>query len=364
VGALTVASFPPRLHGNPYLARLQAALRRQGVETVAPRPRLSWAIRSRSRLGAVHLHWLELYVHARGALERRYPALAPLLYLVRASRLLSVLLVLRIGGARIVWTVHNLRPHESRFPRLDRLLARAVGALAHGLVVHSHYAHRRLRSEYPWLQRPVWVARHGHYVGAYAEANGDRAGGRRALGLPDDAFVFLVFGQLRPYKRVDDAIRAFRALESGNAHLVVAGAPYSDAVRDELVAAAGADPRVHLRLDYVGDDEVAGLHRVADAAIVAYPEVFSSGALLLALSQGLPVVAPRESSAPEVAEPPALEAFAPGGLTAALARVSDGPEPARRSAALDAAQRQSWDATAARVRDAYLGRRPDIGGRA
>jgi beta-1,4-mannosyltransferase len=367
VGTLTVASFPPRLDDNPYLALLQAALRRQGVETVAPRPRLSWAIRARSRLDAVHLHWLELYVHARGGLERRYPPLAPVLYLFRAVRLLSALLVLRIAGARVVWTVHNLRPHESRFAQLDRLLARAVGGLAHGLVVHSHYAHRRLQREYPWLRRPVWVAPHGHYVGAYASPGGDRGDRRRALGLPEDAFVFLVFGQLRPYKRVNDAIRAFRAMESERAHLVVAGAPHSGAVREELEAAAGEDPRVHLRLEFVGDDEVAGLHRAADAAIVAYPEVFSSGALLLALSQGLPVVAPRESPAPEVAEPPALEAFAPGGLTAALARVADrtgraGPE--SRAAALDAAQRQSWDAAAARVRDAYCGRRPDVGGRA
>jgi beta-1,4-mannosyltransferase len=96
---------------------------------------------------------------------------------------------------------------------------------------------------------------------------------------------------------------------------------------------------------------------------VAYPEVFSSGALLLALSHGLPVVAPRESSAPEVAEPPALEAFEPGDLTAALARVSDATQPSRREAALDAARRQSWDIAAARVRDAYCGRRPDAGGR-
>jgi glycosyltransferase involved in cell wall biosynthesis len=208
------------------------------------------------------------------------------------------------------------------------------------------------------------VAPHGHYVGAYGEANGDRSARRHALGLPDDAFVFLVFGQLRAYKRVGDAIRAFRALESERAHLVVAGSPLSDAVRDDVVAAAGDDPRVHLRLGFVRDDEVAGLHRAADAAIVAYPEVFSSGALLLALSQGLPVVAPRESSAPEVAGPQAVEAFAPGGLTEALARASGDGAPARRDAALAAAERHSWDVTAARVRDAYLGRRPDVGARA
>jgi beta-1,4-mannosyltransferase len=364
MGAVTVASLPPGLDDNPYLALLQTALRRRGVETVAPQARVRWAIRSRSRLDAVHLHWPELYAHARGPVERRHPALAPLMYLFRAVRLLSILAVLRASGARVVWTVHNLRPHESRFPALDRMLARAIAALAHGVVVHSDFARGRLEREYSWPRRPVWVAPHGHYVGAYPALAADRAAARAALGVPDDAFLFLIFGQLRDYKGVDDAIRAFRRLESPRAHLLVAGSPISDAVRRQVLAAADGDPHVHLRLAFVPNDEVPALHAAADGAIVAYPEVFSSGALLLALSHGVPVVAPRDSSAPDVAAPPALEAFEPGRLTEALARMSEDSAPCRRDVALAAARRHSWERAAERVHDAYLGRRPDAGGAA
>jgi beta-1,4-mannosyltransferase len=172
--------------------------------------------------------------------------------------------------------------------------------------------------------------------------------------------VFLVFGQLRAYKRVDEVIRAFRRLESDRVHLLVAGAPHSDAVRRRVVEAAEGDPRVHLQLRFVADADVAALHAAADAAVIAYSEVFSSGALLLALSHGLPVVAPTESSAPEAVEPPGLEPFTPGGLTSALARMCDGPAAPRRDAALAAAQRHSWEAAAARVHDAYRGRDPDV----
>src|SRR5439155_26985851 len=103
---------------------------------------------------------------------------------------------------------------------------------------------------------------------------------------------------------------------------------------------------------------VAQLHQAADAALLAYREVFSSGALLLALGFALPVVAPREGTAPEVADGPALEPFDPGGLRDALAAVRRADPAGRKEAALEAAMRCSWDAIAAETMRIYRGERP------
>jgi glycosyltransferase involved in cell wall biosynthesis len=260
---------------------------------------------------------------------------------------------------RIVWTMHNLRPHETAYPALDRLLTWTVAALSNALVVHSRYAGERLAREYPWLRRPTWIAPHGHYMDEYAGGPDDRDTVRAALAIPDEAFLFLTFGQLRRYKRADAVIRAVRSLEADDVHLLVVGAPLDDAVRQEIVHAADGDPRVHLRLKFVPDADVAPLHAAADAAIVAYPEVFSSGALLLALSLGVPVVAPRESAASEAAQPPALSTFEDGALPAALEAIRAVPRAEASRAARAAAERHSWSITARRVRDAYDARAPD-----
>src|SRR5439155_27091423 len=103
--------------------------------------------------------------------------------------------------------------------------------------------------------------------------------------------------------------RVFRSLPDPDLGLGVAGAAWDDRVRAEIVDAAAGDERGVLRLGFVPDEEVAQLHQAADAALLAYREVFSSGALLLALGFGLPVVAPREGTAPEVADGLALEPF-------------------------------------------------------
>ncbi len=90
--------------------------------------------------------------------------------------------------------------------------------------------------------------------------------------------------------------------------------------------------------------------------ILNHREIFSSGALLLALSQGRPVVAPAGGSTPEIVQSAALVSFDPGGLPEALEEVRRGDQNERRAAALGAAGRWSWDAMADQLISLYLSR--------
>ena len=94
-----------------------------------------------------------------------------------------------------------------------------------------------------------------------------------------------------------------------------------------------------LDLREIPDTEVVGLHRAADAGVLAYRDVFSSGALLLALSCGFPVVVPDEGTAREIAGDDACERFAQGGLAAAMERMRAADAEARSAHAAAVARR-------------------------
>lgn len=343
---LRVAVFPQPAHfNNPYQPLLHAALERRGATVLPPHePSPVWAWSRRKRLDVAHFHWIEPIV-------RPYPPHrgAAVVAAGRAARLEAMLRVLRPAGVRIVWTVHNIRPHEHRYPGPERRAMRAVLSAADALIVHSKHAEARVRQELAPTGE-IHVVPHGNYIGAYPEEPRDRAIVRTELGLPADVFVYLAFGKARAYKQLPQAIAAVRAM--GDAHLLVAGQPHPDLER-ELRAAAGRDERIHLHLQDVPDDRVAAYHLAADAAILNYRDVFSSGALLLALSFGLPVVAPAPSTATEVAAPPAVQPFGEGGLAQALAAVREGDPDARRRAAFAAAEACSWDRAAQLTLQAY-----------
>jgi glycosyltransferase involved in cell wall biosynthesis len=332
-----VAQVPAQQPGpTSYLTLLGGALMRAGVDvTTADRAAL-WRLGWQRDVDLVHLHWLEFI--APSAPGR----LGLLRSLIRAARLIAALTWLRLRGIRLVWTVHNLGPHEPVQPRLEASLGRLVSSISHAMVAHSAYARSRIHERWRCGAK-VAVIPHGNYVGLFASPQGTRSDIRHSLGIPVDAYVFLSFGQVRAYKRLIDLVKAFRALPHDDVRLLIAGNPVVAEEGRRLRDAAAADPRVVLDLRKVPDDEVSALHLCADAAVLAYRDVFSSGALLLALSFGLPVVAPDVGTAAELVGTEAGELFGPGGLTAALGSARAADRPARAAAATAVARQYGWD---------------------
>jgi glycosyltransferase involved in cell wall biosynthesis len=334
---LRLAPFPADERA-PYLRLLHGALAERDVEVLE-----LGSVREAAgpaHIDVVHLHWLE-YLVGGGRLRS----------LVRGLRLASALRRLARSSTRVVWTVHNLRPHERRNPFVEGLVTRSALRYADTVIAHSRFAARRV-AEAHGTERPIDVVPHGNFVGFYPPPSRSREESRAELGIPPGAFTYLIFGQVRRYKRIPDAIAAFRTLQDDDARLVVAGSVADDELRAELRQAAADDPRVRLLLEHVPDERVAELHDAADAFVIPYRQVFSSGALLLALSLGLPAVAPSEGSA-EVATPPALEPFDEGRLADGLRAIRRGDPAARRRAARAAAARFDWDPIADRTLELY-----------
>ena len=135
---------------------------------------------------------------------------------------------------KLVWMVHDLAPHDGKWfkrlawPPYAALLARlADGALtlSEG---HPRRGARGLSRRWPASpSEHVW---HPAYPGE-ALAPEARAAARAGLGWAEAERVYGYCGQLRPYKGVEDLIRAFAGLPDAGARLLVAGRPRDAGLR-------------------------------------------------------------------------------------------------------------------------------------
>lgn len=281
-----------RVRLNPYVRLLAQALRRLEPEAVVREARdvsvaSAWAGVGRPRIW--HLHWPELLYRSP---QRMVAAL-------RWARFAAALACFRASGGRLVYTVHNLDPHEGHHPRLDRWTARLVRAWAHALHVHDRQAQEQVAQE--WGRADAVVVPHGNYIGAYPQGC-PRQEARARLGLPQEAVVFLCLGGLRPYKGVEELLAAFRALEAlePKAWLVVAGHAHDPAYVHRLVGSLAGCERVRFVPAHIPDDEVQVYMAAADFAVFPYRRATTSGAAILALSFGVPVIAPALGPFPEL----------------------------------------------------------------
>jgi glycosyltransferase involved in cell wall biosynthesis len=317
--AIGPAAFFPSaeyLGANPYWPRLRAALQELGVEVLPSTPLTfgrRWLLAHRTTVRLLHLHFVQPF-YAYEATRARFR------WVLRLGR---TLLIARLLGMRTVFTLHDLRAsHPLRPAWVDYLGHWTVVNLADEIIVHCQAARTALRRRYG-RRGHVHVIEHPGYVDVYPETI-ERHTARAHLGLEAKQTVFLFFGELRPYKGVDQLLDAFAALPTEHARLLIVGrSSLADPELTRLRERCASDPRVRLDLRYVADDEVAAVLRASDVVVLPFRQVLTSASAILAMSFARVVVAPALGCLPELLADGAGVLYDPGatdGLGAALRR--------------------------------------------
>jgi beta-1,4-mannosyltransferase len=244
-----------------------------------------------SRCDILHLHWPEWELNAFSN-----PTEA-------AARLRFKLLAidcLKARGAKVFWTVHNLKAHDGLHPRLEKWFWAAFIKRIDAFIALTQSGRAAAIEHFPSLERvPGYVIPHGHYRDEYP--NDSAADAREQLGISRHATVLLFFGQIREYKNVPELIRAFRE-SHGNTVLCVAGKPNSDGLTTEVRREAALDPRVLLHLHDVPNERVPIYFRAAELIVLPYRDILNSGTALLSLSFNRPVLVPDRGAMRELRE--------------------------------------------------------------
>ena len=197
---------------------------------------------------------------------------------------------------------------------------------------------------------------HGSYIGVYPQGR-SRSEARSELGLPQDSFVFLCFGELREYKEIDLLLAAFASVSLPDARLLIAGNAKDPSVGLDVSAASATDSRILTMLGFVPENQIFELFHACDAAVLARGDGGTSGSLILALSMGLPVVAADLPTVRELThDGEAGWLFQPhdaSSLRAALDRAGADPSEARTRGlrAFEAAERLQWTTIARELAD-------------
>ncbi|HXG27143.1 MAG TPA: glycosyltransferase [Candidatus Binatia bacterium] len=324
--------YYPAFHTNPYQALLYGAAWEHGIAPVrmfraAQLDEL--AALQRSGLPTVlHLHWLHL-------VQRDAISDGDARSLGRAF--LASLDAYRAEGGRVVWTVHNILPHETRYEAAEI-------ALVNGVIERSDVVHVLTAGTpelvAPWYSIPadkVLHVPHPSYRGAYADFV-SRQDARHELGLGGDELVFLALGAIRPYKGLDELLDAWRESRPvGPARLVIAGDPADRPGIEELMERAAVEPTVLVDARQIPPDEMQHFLRAADVAVLPYRRALNSGALMLALTFGLPVIVPGDGGLAEIVEPSFAATFTPGDAGSLAAALRRAPELATDDACAAAA---------------------------
>ena len=348
---LRVLMMPDYRADNPYQRLLAEGLERCDVEVHFPagyrRGLPLWrAWRAVPGASVLHLHWINPYLRGNNALTQAAYCL----------RLLVDIALLRLSGVGVVWTIHNRISHEAQWPRLERWVQRRLARQANEVIIHARANVAELTQDLRLRPDRINVIPHGHYRRAYSPAV-DRTVARESLGLPSTGKVYLYFGMLRPYKGIEKLIAEWQstARPAGDT-LVIAGKPLDGKYLKRIVEAASPSPGIRILSGFVPTDQVHLYFSAADVVVLPFTTILTSGSLLLAMTYGKPVIAPRFGAIAEMigeADDLLYDPEDPKGLQTALERSGNQPLGSLAAKTEKMCDRLDWELLAEMTRKAY-----------
>lgn len=227
----------------------------------------------------VHIHWDDRMFGRTENAEENY---------IYMREKLEDLKRFKSAGGRIVWTVHNRKPHKERDLDTFRKGREGLVKLADGIHVHADHAADYLVSEFGADRSKISVIPHPSYLDAY-EPRHETLGRFIAPEMPRN---FLFFGMFRGDKGIHEIRDAAGKLTKREYtfNLRMYGKAFGSQAR--LLRLLKANSNVDLRTDRIPDEEVPEIFGSSHFFLAPYRSLFTSGSVMLALTFGLPVIGP------------------------------------------------------------------------
>jgi D-inositol-3-phosphate glycosyltransferase len=205
----------------------------------------------------------------------------------------------KLLGKKIALTAHNVNAgkRDSNDSLLNRLTLRIQYRLADHIFVHTEQMKSELLHDFAVPAGNVTVIPFG-INNAVPCTDLTVTDAKQRLSLKNGDRAILFFGNIGPYKGLDQLVAAFQRISARHPEyrLIIAGKhrtgaeAYVDQIRESTKADVECG-RVIQRIEHIPDSEVEMYFKAADVLVLPYTHVFQSGVMFLGYSFGLPVIA-------------------------------------------------------------------------
>ena len=272
---------------NPYKSLLISNLENQGLQVEMYRVSMIFLpqIIRQGKPDIIHFHALPIPVIWR----------IPVAQFFKLCLLRIQVLILHLLGIKIVWTAHewhdknalrehNLTPH---------LFANIFDNSLDAIISHCQSTKKDITKTWQLKNKgKIFVVPHGNYIDWYPN-NIEQSEAKNKLGLAGKKRVFLLFGNMYPYKGILETIDSFQKLPQTEISLLIVGQSQDALLLNSITDKIKEHNNILLIPEKISDSEVQIYMKACDCVVIPYKVFTTSGVAILAMSFGRACIAPR-----------------------------------------------------------------------
>ena len=272
------ASYPGPSFDNPFQIPWALAMEDHGWHVLTPVWWPGSLFRNCGRIPIILFHWPESYWRSE-QLWRSYLKAAKFLIMVRLAKLL---------GYKLVWSAHNVMPHEYLSESLERKMRLWILSHFDLILGHAHNTLEDLQAEFGEFHLPYAEAVLGHYEGLY-NPSADRETLLKKWDLSPSKHKVLLMLSGKKYKDQANFLEAWSSGRWDHLQLILAGR-VPPSLRQAIENLPG-DVR-HLGNNGTPHNMLSDLMLCTDMLALSYRRITTSSAYFLAVTFFKPVLAP------------------------------------------------------------------------
>jgi beta-1,4-mannosyltransferase len=204
------------------------------------------------------------------------------------------LILYKLIGGKLVWTIHNENPHLGNFKLLNNIFRRMMAHLADKLHVHCKEAVKIMSEIFNVDEGKFFIHEHPNFPAEIIDR--EKAMQELITKYPEIKIIssdkiFLMFGNIAEYKGIKETLKIFNGF-SGNHKLIIAGTVKkgSEAYFDELKKNIIKKDSIFLIGKKIPDKDIPLFFCSADFALFNYKDILTSGVVYLALSYNKKII--------------------------------------------------------------------------
>ncbi len=262
-------------------------------------------------------------------------------------------LLLRLVGVKIIWTVHEWidKTTASGNYTPSPLQTKILGAILGAMITHCDSSKNTIIKTAALGQnytKKIFTIPHHNYIETYPNQI-ERDVARQQLGIEPESIVFLHFGSIHRSKGVVEAIEAFKGVDHGMTQLIITG-QLPDDMRETILEKAANCPNVSL-VDPpapIPEEKIQVYMNASDVVVLPYTLFTASGVAVLAMSFKKACIAPNTGFFKDILDPagaflydPATQDGLVNAIKSAIAQREHLPKMGQHN--FETAQLWTWD---------------------
>lgn len=243
------------------------------------------AVKSGARI--IHIHWTSsLFANSEPQGLKSW--------LKRKLALIDIFLTKFILRKKLIWTIHNLYPHECANPTAEKKCRIYLGKISDRVIVLGQSAVELVSKEFQIPKDKITVQLHGTLNSLFDQFKpSNKESIRTRYDLALSSKLYLLPGSVKKYKNPLGAIEAFNQWDS-DAVLIIAG-QIDSSLKSQLKECSN----VKIIDRYLEDEELFQIYSIADWVIFPYTKILTSGSLLTAMGLSKAIIAPNMGTIPD-----------------------------------------------------------------